>query len=124
MPGFIKTPSDEKKWSHAKTAAAKQTKEGSEGYWKLSNYIFHKMNKTEESQKLAKELEKSLTSVPSTTIGTSVPSGTKMPKPKAMPKISDKPSVFFKKSEFSNIKKPSIENLRLFLEKSRSKSNL
>jgi hypothetical protein len=42
MPGFVKTKSDEKKWSKAKDAAAKQTERGSEGFWKLSNYIFHK----------------------------------------------------------------------------------
>lgn len=34
----------------------------------------------------------------------------------------DKPSVFFGKSEeFKNVKKPSIENLRAFLEKQRGK---
>jgi hypothetical protein len=48
MPGFVKTPKDEKRWSSAKEAASKQTEPGSTGYWKLSNYIFHKMNKTEE----------------------------------------------------------------------------
>jgi hypothetical protein len=50
MPGFVKTPKDEKKWSKAKQAAGKETREGSEGYWKLSNYIFHKMNKSEEDK--------------------------------------------------------------------------
>jgi hypothetical protein len=50
MPGFIKTKSDEKKWSKAKKAASSSTKKGSEGFWKLSNYIWHKMNKSEESQ--------------------------------------------------------------------------
>jgi hypothetical protein len=42
MPGFVKTKSDEAKWKRAKDAAAKQTDRGSEGFWKLSNYIFHK----------------------------------------------------------------------------------
>jgi hypothetical protein len=42
MPGFVKTKADEAKWKEAKNAAAKQTERGSEGFWKLSNYIFHK----------------------------------------------------------------------------------
>lgn len=50
----------------------------------------------------------------------------KTPKAKKMGQALDKPSVFFKaemfKSEGSQgIKKPSIENLRAFLEKQRSK---
>lgn len=46
----------------------------------------------------------------------------KAPKAKKMGQASDKPSVFFGKSEeFKSIKKPSIENLRAFLEKQRAK---
>ena len=46
----------------------------------------------------------------------------KTPKAKKMGQATDKPSVFFGKSEgFKNIKKSSIENLRVFLEKQRSK---
>jgi len=50
----------------------------------------------------------------------------KTPKPKKMGQATDKPSVFFKaemfKSENSKgIKHPSVENLRVFLEKQRSK---
>ena len=46
----------------------------------------------------------------------------KTPKAKGLGQATDKPSVFFGKSEeFKNIKKPSIENLRAFLEKQRSK---
>lgn len=46
MPGFVKTPKDEQKWKRAKEAASKSTPEGSKSYWKLSNYIFHRMNKS------------------------------------------------------------------------------
>lgn len=53
MPGFIKTPKDEARWKRAKDAASKETAEGSESYWKLSNYIYHKMGKTEEDHKMA-----------------------------------------------------------------------
>jgi len=42
MPGFVKTASDEKKWSRAKKAAGKK---GGETNWALSNYIFHRMGK-------------------------------------------------------------------------------
>jgi hypothetical protein len=46
----------------------------------------------------------------------------KTAKPKKLGQPGDKPSVFFGKSEeFKNIKKPSIEKLRAFLEKQRSK---
>jgi hypothetical protein len=46
----------------------------------------------------------------------------KVPKAKKMGQATDKPSVFFSKSEkFKNIKKPSIEKLRAFLEQQRNK---
>lgn len=46
----------------------------------------------------------------------------KTAKPKKLGGAMDKPSVFFGKNEdFKNIKKPSIENLRIFLEKQRQK---
>ena len=57
----------------------------------------------------------------SSTASTSV----KTPKTKKMGQATDKPSVFFGKSEqFKNIKKLSIENLRIFLEKQRKKRSL
>lgn len=67
------------------------------------------------------DIKKSITSVPSATAGTSVPSAMKMPKAKGMAKATDKPSKFFKSEDFGNIKRPSIEHLRVFLEKHRSK---
>ncbi len=46
----------------------------------------------------------------------------KTAKPKKMGQPEDKPSVFFGKNEgFKDIKKSSIENLRIFLEKQRCK---
>ena len=48
----------------------------------------------------------------------------KTPKTKKMADPFGKPSLFFKSEEFSNIKKPSVEKLRAFLEKNRSKRNL
>lgn len=54
MPGFVKTPKDEKRWEKAKEAANKSTAKDSESYWRLSNYIYHHMGKTEEDSKNAK----------------------------------------------------------------------
>lgn len=45
----------------------------------------------------------------------------KTAKPKKPGQATDKPSVFFKSEEFQGVKKPSIENLRAFLEKQRKK---
>lgn len=42
MPGFVKTPKDEAKWTKSKEAAGKK---GKETNWALANYIFHKMGK-------------------------------------------------------------------------------
>lgn len=58
MPGFVKTPHDEKKWSEAKHASGKETKSGSKSYWKLANFIFHRMKKSQGIEK-AEELIKS-----------------------------------------------------------------
>ena len=41
-----------------------------------------------------------------------------------MPDAFGKKSLFFKAEEFQNIKRPSIENLRVFLEKHRSKKKV
>ena len=67
------------------------------------------------------DIKKTITSVPSATAGTSVGSALKMPKMKALPKATDKPSKFFKSEDFGNIKRPSIEHLRVFLEQHRGK---
>lgn len=48
----------------------------------------------------------------------------KTPKAKKQPDGFGKPSLFFKSEDFGNIKKPSIEKLRSFLEKKRSKTIL
>src|ERR1700687_1795775 len=117
MPGFVKTPKDEVRWSRAKKAAGKTVTEDSDSYWKLSNFIYHKMGITEEDIKLAEEFKKSLLSIPNA----SVPNAMKMPKAKAMPTALDKPSKFFKNEGFGDKKQSSIEKLKLFLEKQHSK---
>lgn len=61
MPGFVKTPKDEARWKRAKEAAGKQTSEGSESFYKLSNYIYHKMGKTEEDQKMSELYKNEIT---------------------------------------------------------------
>lgn len=107
MPGFIKTPADEKKWNAIKHSVAKQRGKNAKDFtdrdWATVNAAWHKSE--------VEDIKKSL----------KVPNALKMPKTKSLPKATDKPSVFFKKEEFVNIKKPSVENLRAFLERSRGK---
>ena len=52
MPGFIKTPADEKKWIEAKKSAGKQAKAGTSKYWRLANYIWHQMDKTKAAARM------------------------------------------------------------------------
>ncbi len=114
MPAFIKTPADEKKWNDIKHSVAKQrgksTADFTDRDWATVNAAWHKS----EYEGIKKSLK-----MPSI----SMPSAGKMPKPKSMPKATDKPSLFFKKEEFGNIKRSSIENLRNFLEQHRNKQS-
>jgi hypothetical protein len=121
MPGFVKTKSDEKKWSKAKDAAAKQTDRGSEGFWKLSNYIFHKSEGNHEVAEFFKsELMKfggmgqlSLKEKSPMHMGTHATS-VKIPKQKHLPNENSKPSVFFK-GENERSKQPSLQKLSDFI---------
>lgn len=47
MPGFVKTPADEKKWERAKALAMKDSDEN----YALANYIFHKMKKSKKKDR-------------------------------------------------------------------------
>lgn len=55
MPGFVKTPKDEAKWSKAKAAAKKSKKKDESSFtdqdWALVNYIYHQMGKSVEFAK-------------------------------------------------------------------------
>jgi RNA polymerase sigma factor (sigma-70 family) len=44
-PGFVRTAADEKRWERAKAAAARSYPVGSESYWRVANYVFHRMKK-------------------------------------------------------------------------------
>jgi|ERR1700722_5252904 len=122
MPGFVKTKADEEKWKRAKDAAAKQTDRGSEGFWKLSNYIFHKTEGNHEVADFWKSellkfggmgqlsLGESKSPMHTGTHATSV----KIPKQKHMPGPGAKPSVFFKSEDVSP-KHPSLQKLKAFL---------
>jgi len=57
MPAWVH---DEARWSKAKEASGKQTEKDSDSYYKLANYIYHKMGKSEESELLAKIFKKEL----------------------------------------------------------------
>lgn len=125
MPGFVKTPKQEKRWSAAKTAAAKSKGKSvndlHDDDYALANYIYHKMGKTEEDVQKAEEFKKSIlkmsTSVPNPAkVGST---SVKMPKSKKMADPFGKPSLFFKTEaeEFSSVKHPTLCKLRDFLQK-------
>lgn len=113
MPGFIKTPADEKKWNAIKHSVAKQRSKSVEEFtdrdWATVNAAWHKSE--------YEAIKKSLTSIP----GTGVPNAMKLPKTKHMPGPGAKASLFFKAENFANIKRPSVEHLRSFLENQRLK---
>jgi hypothetical protein len=109
MPGFIKTPKDEKKWNDIKHSVAKQygknVKDFGNKEWAIVNAVWHKSE--------IEGIKKSLS--------VKIPSATKMPKPKHMPSATDKPSKFFKKEQTGDIKKTSIQNLKDFLDDRRDR---
>lgn len=103
MPAFVRTKADEAKWKTAKDAAAKETERGSEGFWKLSNYIFHK---SEGNHEVAEFFKSELMKVQALSV--------KIPRAKHMPGPGAKPSVFFKSEDVSP-KHPSLQKLRDFI---------
>lgn len=105
MPAFVRTKSDEARWSRAKEAAGKETNKDSESYWKLSNYIYHKMGKTEGDQKMANFYKQELIKANVTV---------KTPRQKSMPGPDAKPSVFFKAEEV-HPKHPNVQKLYDFM---------
>lgn len=113
MPGFIKTPADEKKWNAIKHSVAKQRGKSVDSFtdrdWATVNAAWHKSE--------FEEITKSIASMPR------MPSGMKMPKPKSMPQALDKPSKFFKSEieEIGHIKHPTLRRLIDFLKHTRSK---
>ena len=137
MPGFVRTKADEKKWSRAKDAAAKETERGSEGFWKLSNYIFHKTEGNHEvaefwkgellqkgpptgggfafgvGKESAKSEMKKFGGMGQLSLGEST--NVKIPKQKHMPGPDAKPSVFFKQEACVEPKHPTLRKLRDFL---------
>lgn len=125
MPGFVRTKADETRWSNAKEAAKKQTSEGSDSFYALSNYIYHKMGKSEEDQKMANfyktELYKSLNPMKTGSGQLSV----KIPKSKSMPGAFDKPSKFFKSEskseELCAPKHPTLQKLYSFMKSEHKK---
>ena len=130
MPGFVKTPKDEKRWAAAKTATAKTKNKSVEDLhdddFALANYIYHKMGKTEEDVQKAEELLKTMLKIPSTSVPNPNKAGStavKMPKSKKMPDAFGKPSLFFKSEaeEFDYVKHPTLCKLREFILKKHKK---
>jgi hypothetical protein len=121
MPAFVRTKSDEHRWSRAKEAAGKETNKDSEGYWKLSNYIYHKMGKTEKDQRMANFYKAELLKFGGMMQAEKNPlaagshkTSVKTPKQKRMPGPGAKPSVFFKAEEV-HPKHPSVQKLYDFV---------
>lgn len=130
MPNFVKTPKDEARWKKAKDAVSaskgKSESDFQDSDWALANYIYHKMGKSEEDTELAKGFKIKLKSI--TGIKNPLKTGTslvvKTPKAKKMPEATDKPSKFFKNEDIGDVKRVSIQKLRDFLDKAKSKRNL
>jgi hypothetical protein len=115
MPGFVRTKADEAKWKTAKDAAAKETERGSEGFWKLSNYIFHKNEGNHEVAEFFKAELMKFGGMGQLSLGEGAQKpSVKSPRAKGMPGPGAKPSVFFK-SEDVNPKHPSLQKLRDFI---------
>lgn len=130
MPAFVKSPKDEERWSKAKKAVERSNSKVEADFhdrdWALTNYLFHKMGKSEDDVQKAEAIKKDLLKPPKPTTAIKSPmkmgsTAVKMPKTKKLAGPFSKPSLFFKKEEFKDIKKPSIENLRTFLEAVRAK---
>lgn len=59
MPGFVKTPKDEKRWEKAKVAARKTLSEADgDRFWALTNSIYQKMSKSDDVESLIETLLK------------------------------------------------------------------
>lgn len=60
MPGFVRTPKDEARWSKAKDAAKRSKSKDEASFqdqdWALVNHIYHQMGKAEELGKAVKEM--------------------------------------------------------------------
>lgn len=118
MPGFIKNPKDEEKWKKMKDAVSrskgKPESEFTDRDWALANYLWHKSEgEIEKAEELAKALG---TKVPSVSVPNPAKVGStsvKMPKSKKLADPFGKPSLFFKSED---VKQPSIQKLRDFLE--------
>jgi hypothetical protein len=138
MPGFIKTPADEKKWNAIKHSVAKQRGKSVEDFsdrdWATVNAAWHKSeydtimksifglsnSGMAVSEKEPEDLNKKASLMPkSPTLH--IPYSMKMPKPKKMPTAMDKPSKFFKNEDLGNVKHPSACKLKDFLDRHRAK---
>lgn len=133
MPGFIKTPKDERKWNAIKHSVAKQRGKSIENFtdrdWATVNAAWHKSEgNTQEYQKIMKSLTIPKLSTSLRPMSTKVPNPSKVgstavksPKSKKMPDPFGKPSLFFKSEieEFEHVKHPTLCKLRDFLQRKR-----
>jgi hypothetical protein len=120
MPHFVKTKHDEKRWSAAKQAAAKSKGKSAQDLhdedFKLVNYIYHKMGKSEQDIDIADKLKKELLAPPKPT-PTSMPNPMKSGEQSTLAKIPKTKSLSKNESPNVGVKLTSIEKLRNFLKK-------
>jgi hypothetical protein len=45
-PGFVRTAADERLWTRAKAAAGRTYPKGSASYWRVANFVFHRMKES------------------------------------------------------------------------------
>jgi len=133
MPGFIKTPKDERKWNAIKHSVAKQRGKSVEDFsdrdWATVNAAWHKS----EYEDIKKGLLKATGAIPKPFAGiksnnsasmsnpmkTSIPS-VKMPRPTISAPKAKQTGIDVGKSEFfksEDVKHPTLCKLRDFLQK-------
>lgn len=121
MPASTKSPKNEEtsQVEHSQGQAVRGPRECT-----LCKNLRHEMGKGDF--KKAEAIKKDLLKPPKPTTSIKSPmkmgsTAVKMPKNKTLAGPFSKPSLFFKKEEFQDVKKSSIENLRTFLESVRAK---
>ena len=57
MPVFVRTERDEVRWKKAKAAASKSLEPGTKPFWKLTNWLYHRMLRAERRRGFKEWLE-------------------------------------------------------------------
>jgi hypothetical protein len=101
----------QRRWAH--TEAGKEALGG--------EAAVHEWDEATKGRKLPEKVSKSELAKANLSMPKVASTSVKMPKAKMMPGAFDKPSKFFKSEDFSQVKHPSVQKLKAFLEKVHSK---